>query len=68
MRYVKKVDANKIDWDSNWPSIHATGSVIGMQKLYSWPKGGQVRVGQYIYNMGIAEIKKLRDMGILRGE
>jgi hypothetical protein len=39
-----------------------------MQKKYGWPKGGQVRVGAYIYNVGVAEVERLRNLFILKGE
>ena len=31
----------------NVGSIDKSGSVRGMQELYFWPKGGQVRLGGY---------------------
>lgn len=49
-------------------SIHKSGSVAGMQRLYGWPKGGQVRVGQWIYNIGPDAVAKLRGYGELKGE
>jgi hypothetical protein len=47
-------------------SIDRTGSVRGMRNRFGWSKGGQVRIGGYIYNIGPNRVKKLRDMGILR--
>ena len=36
------------------PSIHCTGSVLGMKKLGLWGKNDRcVRCGQYIYNLSI---------------
>ena len=51
----------------NVGSIDKSGSVVGMQKLYGWPKGGQIRVGSYIYNVGVSEVERARSLGILRG-
>lgn len=48
-------------------NIDVSGSVRGMQKLYGWERGGQVRIGSYIYNIGPAAVQKLRDLGKLRG-
>lgn len=37
-------------FNSNWPSIHITGSVRGMKKLGYWPANADVvRVGSWIY-------------------
>lgn len=49
-------------------SIHKSGSVAGMQKLYGWPKGGQVRIGAYIYNVGVDAVARLRGYGEIKGE
>ena len=71
MRYVKAAEfrkARRIPHYSSFPNIHVTGSVKGMQKIYRWPRGGQVRVGSYIYNIGTENVQKLRDAGVLRGE
>ncbi len=48
-------------------SIDRSGSVRGMQRLYGWKKGGQVRIGSYIYNIGTSEVERARRLGILRG-
>ena len=31
------------------PSIHRSGSVIGMNKLYGWKGRDKVRHGEYVY-------------------
>lgn len=50
-------------------NIDASGSVRGMQKLYGWPRGGQVRCGGTIYNIGPEAVDRLRQFtGLLRGE
>jgi hypothetical protein len=49
-------------------SIHASGSVRGMQKIYGWPRGAQVRIGRYIYNVGTVALQRLRDSGLVHGE
>lgn len=49
-------------------SIHRSGSVAGMQARYGWPKGGQLRVGSYVYNVGAGALDRLRAAGDLRGE
>jgi hypothetical protein len=68
MRYVKVSDAGQIrDVLDRVGSISATGSVIGMQRLYGWKRGGQVRVGAYIYNVGPSEVARIAALGILRG-
>lgn len=67
MRYVK------LDRVPGWlerrmgsvGSIDRTGSVRGMQSRFGWPRGGQVRVGSYIYNVGPEYVQKLRDKGLL---
>lgn len=68
MRYITEQDAkaNRVNLDAV-RSIHRTGSVRGMQDRYGWPKGGQVRVGSYIYNVGTAEVERLRNLGVLQG-
>lgn len=48
-------------------NISASGSVKGMQQLYGWPKGGQVRMGSYIYNVGPEAVKRLTHAKLLRG-
>lgn len=73
MRYVRLKDLTKarsvtrgqLDLCGN---IHVSGSVRGMQKIYGWPRGGQVRIGGYIYNVGAAAMQRLRDAGLIRGE
>lgn len=71
MRYVREEDAKAVRNHLNLSgvgNIHVSGSVRGMQLRYGWPKGGQVRVGQWIYNVGPSEVSRLRNIGILRGE
>jgi hypothetical protein len=67
MRYitVRAARDNRVNLDVG--NIHYTGSVRGMQKLYGWPKGGQVRVGSWIYNLGPAEVQRLERLGVVRG-
>lgn len=69
MRYISETDAKRerVNLDS-CGSIHCTGSVRGMQSRYNWPVGGQVRVGSYVYNVGVAEVQRLRDLRVLKGE
>ena len=66
MRYLDEQDAkdNGIDLDAVG-SISRTGSVLGMQKKYGWPKHSQVQVGQYIYNIGVSEVNRLEGLGLL---
>ena len=69
MRYVRKADV------PGWlearmdvvGSIDKTGSVRGMQRRFNWPKGGQIRVGGYIYNVGPEIVARLRDQNLLKG-
>jgi hypothetical protein len=49
-------------------NISATGSVIGMQRRFGWPRKGQVRIGRYIYNVGPAALARLRAAHLIRGE
>lgn len=71
MRYVTESDVDRcgfrgiIDAVSN---ISKSGSVLGMQKQYGWPKGGQVRIGGYIYNVGTSVVEAMRNANIVRGE
>ena len=70
MRYVRKADfaaANRIANLTGVGNIDVSGSVRGMQKLYGWPKGGQVRVGGYIYNAGPAAVEALDNANLLHG-
>lgn len=48
-------------------SIDKSGSVVGMRNLYGWPKGGQVRLGGYIYNIGKAAVETLDNANLTRG-
>jgi hypothetical protein len=66
MRYMKQEDADRVG-ACNFPNIHATGSVRGMQMRYGWPRGGQVRVGSWIYNVGPANVKGWKSQGLVRG-
>lgn len=52
MRYIHKDDVARLPkgWDE-CPSIDATGSVRGMQKLFGWKKGYAFRIGGYIYHL-----------------
>ena len=46
MRYMKLTEKEK----ARHPSIHYTGSVLGMKKLGFWDKNDHcVRCGKYIY-------------------
>lgn len=67
MRYTTKEGAERARVSLEVPSIHASGSVRGMQERYGWPRGGQVRVGGYVYNVGPANVEKLRRAGVLKG-
>lgn len=54
MRYIRKDswEAKRLD---RHPSIHHTGSVIGMKRRGYWGKKDIcVRCGQYIYNLSIS--------------
>ena len=68
MRYMTEAEAlrNKVNLDV--ANISRTGSVKGMQQKFSWPEGGQLRVGAYIYNIGVGEVNRLRRAGVLKGE
>ena len=48
-------------------SIARSGSVRGMQNRFGWKRGGQVRVGGFIYNVGPDDVARLKQQGILRG-
>lgn len=47
-------------------NIHRSGSVIGMRKQFGWQKGGQVRLGMWIYNLGPLAVQRLRDALLTR--
>lgn len=72
MRYVRKKDLNEarrvVRGLTDFPNIHSTGSVRGMQQIYRWPRGGQVLIAGFIYNVGTENVQKLRDAGLLRGD
>lgn len=68
MRYVKQADAHLVNGRDECGNISVRGSVRGMQRIYGWPKGGQVRIGAWIYNVGVAEVERLRSLGLLRGK
>lgn len=67
MRYVRQEDAHKVKKD-HCGNIATSGSVKGMQKLFGWKPGEQVRIGGFIYNVGAQEVERLRGLGILKGE
>ena len=48
-------------------NIDKSGSVVGMRNLYGWPKGGQVRMGGYIYNIGPSAVERLDNANLTRG-
>ena len=48
-------------------NIDRTGSVRGMQKLYGWPRNGQVRLGGYIYNIGPEKVALLTSRNLIKG-
>ncbi len=68
MRYMTQADAERNRVSLDVANISASGSVKGMQQIYGWPKGGQVRVGGFVYNVGVVEIERARSLGILKGE
>lgn len=49
-------------------NISKTGSVIGMQQQFGWPKNGQVQCGDWIYNVGTDVLAEWRKQGLLKGE
>lgn len=70
MKYIHKDDEYAARRMVNFEAcgnIDRSGSVKGMQQLYGWPKGGQVRVRGYIYNVGPTAIDKLRNHNLIRG-
>lgn len=68
MRYITESTARAQRVNMNVANISRTGSVLGMQKLYGWPVGGQIRIGGFIYNVGVSEVQRLRAAGVLKGE
>lgn len=69
MRYTTKEGARRARVNLEAVgNISVTGSVRGMQERYGWPKGGQVRVGAWVYNVGVAGVEKLRKARELKGE
>ena len=48
-------------------NIAASGSVLGMQRQYGWPKKGQVRVGSYVYNVGPEVVERMINRGHVSG-
>ncbi len=70
MRYISESDLPKAKAAGFDPdavgSIHRSGSVAGMQKKYGWPRGGQIRIGSYIYNAGPDMVRRLSELGIVR--
>lgn len=69
MKYVPMEVADKARRAVNFnvASIDKSGSVVGMRNLYGWPKGGQVRLGGYIYNIGPVAVEKLDNLNLTRG-
>lgn len=54
MKYIRKADFPEWERDRH-PSIHYTGSVVGMKNLGYWGKGDTcVRCGSWIYNLSIS--------------
>ncbi len=68
MRYVRLDDVKPARLNLDVPNIHKSGSVLGMQRLFGWPKGGQIQVGGYIYNVGVRVVDRLRGSYFLRGD
>lgn len=72
MRYVRGADVAKakraVRGLLSYAHIHHSGSLRGMQKMYDWPLAGQVMIKGFVYNIGRANVQKLRDAGVLRGE
>lgn len=71
MRYVRAEEwphpRYKVPALDTFGSIHVSGSVTGMQRYYNWKRGGQVRVGQFIYNVGVDIVTRLDELSVLRG-
>lgn len=63
MKYIRVADADRARRIEprleSCGNISSTGSVLGMQRRFNWPKGGQVRIGAYIYNVGPEGLAKL---------
>lgn len=68
MRHTTEAEAARARVSLDVGNIHRSGSVRGMQERFGWPKGGQVRIGSYVYNVGPAGVAKLRAAGVLRGD
>lgn len=53
VNYFSECDARRIFGDdfNNYPSIHVSGSLIGMKKIYGWDLKKVIRVGQYYYHL-----------------
>lgn len=69
MKYVPMEFADKARSRVNFnvASIDKSGSVVGMRNLFGWPKGGQVRLGGYIYNIGPVAVSILDNANLTRG-
>jgi hypothetical protein len=70
MKYVRLEDENKARRLANFAgvgSIDKSGSVVGMQNKFGWQKGGQVRLGGYIYNVGPSAVERLKNHNLLQG-
>ncbi len=68
MRYISKHDAERLKVNLDVANIHRSGSVKGMQQIYGWTPGAQVRIGLWVYNVGLACVSTLRAAGVLKGE
>ena len=70
MKYVPKAVEDKarrlVNFDA-CGNIDKSGSVVGMRNIYRWPKGGQVRLGGYIYNIGPSAVERLDNANLTRG-
>jgi len=52
MRYIKISEAEKkFPGYKNYPSIHYSGSLIGMRDIYGWDLKKVIRVGSYYYHL-----------------
>lgn len=50
-KYIKVADAKRLVPNyNNMPSIHKTGSLIGMRDKFGWDLKNVVQIGSYYYN------------------